>query len=236
MTKKDEPDLMIVVSGSDVDAKQVLAAAYGAGLIKQGIIVGSYPPPSISGRMTSEGPNEQRIDRFKFGGTVTGRFSSKDPNVSCEPRSELASIDYSSIEKRILSAMTEQPDFKDPAAKWYGIDKRSLGPIDQARRFTDLYGMSSTQFRAQALSSATQMSVLHDRLTAAGFKRGEGAASDEYTRVEPMTKVNIKEMLDAAGIDASQRPGWENHLIEDGYVQSKHNPDVFTKENSNEEF
>lgn len=54
--------------------RQELAACYGAGQIKQGLIAGEYPPPDVLARLDLIGVISRQ-------GTVTGRFSSTTGNL-----------------------------------------------------------------------------------------------------------------------------------------------------------
>lgn len=58
----------------DKERRQALAACYGAGQIKQGLIAGEYPPPDVLARLDLIGVVSHR-------GTVTGRFSSTKSNL-----------------------------------------------------------------------------------------------------------------------------------------------------------
>lgn len=59
----------VVASMSEKERRQALAACYGAGQIKQGIIAGEYPPPDVLAE----------LDRIGVRGTVTGRFTQSEP-------------------------------------------------------------------------------------------------------------------------------------------------------------
>lgn len=148
--------------------RQRLAAAYGAGQIKQGQIAGEYPPPDVLEDLSKVG--SQEIAHMTRTGTITGRFTRTEPpfheqkpsrmyRPAQDPRtSHLVKMDLSKIEERILASMTEPPkdlgrfncrgDYVVPedtarderVERWAGIDKRTLTPIEQAQRFADLYG------------------------------------------------------------------------------------------------
>lgn len=80
------------------EKQQRFLAAYGGGLIKQGLVAGEYPPPSgtITGRFTRTTPPFREIP-------------SSDPEKRVrEPVSrDLACADLSEIELRVAARMAE---------------------------------------------------------------------------------------------------------------------------------
>lgn len=64
-----ELERRVLASMTEKERRQALAACYGAGQIKQGIVAGEYPPPDVLAE----------LDRIGVRGTVTGRFTQSEP-------------------------------------------------------------------------------------------------------------------------------------------------------------
>uniref|UniRef100_A0AAU7VGZ2 Uncharacterized protein n=1 Tax=Dinoroseobacter phage vB_DshS_R26L TaxID=3161158 RepID=A0AAU7VGZ2_9CAUD len=205
----DEPKRVIMITHPHKSGRALqllLAAAYGAGQIKQAQIAGEYPPPDVLGDV-------------KVGGTVTGRFSSTKPNIReqlpsreyrpvQDPRTRhVATVDFSEIEKRMLAHFDEPPkdlgrfncrgDYVVPrderVERWAGIDKRTLSPFEQAQRFADLYGgvpqkmqrIDTTSIFEQLRNAQPTLEAFQQKMRDLGFEpAGDGPLADTWVMKE----------------------------------------------------
>lgn len=197
---KDKPKRVIMIDTDDNRARTIaLMQAYGSGEVKTALVAGEYPVPVVDIETTEI--NGDPVFTYSLGGTVTGRFSRTHPPYEEVPHAQipkaaqeaLANADLSAIEARIAAQFGivlpsgEEESRDDASAKWAGIDKRTLSPIDQARRFSDLYGgapVKLSQHMAQLNASHKHMRDLHEQALKDGFVQGTGAAYDEYTKKE----------------------------------------------------
>lgn len=76
MTNDKKRVLMIDGPGAPT-ALQILAACYGAGLVRQGQIAGEYPPPPVDMPKTTEASRADAASEVS--GTRTGRITRADP-------------------------------------------------------------------------------------------------------------------------------------------------------------
>lgn len=67
----------ILANMTEKERKQALAAAYGAGEVKQGIVAGEYPPPDVLRKLEEIGVG---------GGTVTGRVTRSEASFKEVPK------------------------------------------------------------------------------------------------------------------------------------------------------
>lgn len=182
--------------------------AYGAGQIKQGLVAGEYPVPKVTIDIETI---EDGVPAYTYaGGTVTGRFTRKHPPFEELPKAQIpkwvapeldaacdALLDFSKIEARVMADTAAYSQIEervrvhttgkvslgghDPAAKWAGIDKRTLSDVDRARRFSDLYGGPARKLGDFALS--TVYDHWKQAMLEQGYEpEGDGAFSDTWIK------------------------------------------------------
>lgn len=201
----------------------------------------TYAGGTITGRFSRRDPPFAELKKWA-------------PEPDERTRNVCKGFDFSKIEERVMAHMSEPP--KDlgrfncrgdyvypephPADKWAGIDKRTLSEFDQARRFVDLYSMGPTklgvpvavlhaQYFAQLEAASRQMTDWHAKMQAEGFEpEGDGPLADSW--VKKRTVIDLPKMLEDAGIDKGQLPGWELRVAKDGYEQDENNPHLWSKE------
>lgn len=111
---------------TDKERRQKIAAAYGAGQIKQAQIAGEYPPPYVDTGEDLSKVGSQEIAHITRTGTVTGRFTHTEPpfremkpwpgayaagprKLSVEDVQErgtlkaLADVDFAELERRVAA-------------------------------------------------------------------------------------------------------------------------------------
>lgn len=197
-----EPKKVILIEGPISNTLQVLAAAYGAGLVKQGKIAGEYPPPPVdvpnitaTEELTREAESlRPAIDietvdingdpMFSMskpgGGTVTGRWTHNKP-----PFHEL----YGGKPAKMTANLTaDQQEALDDLAEvdWSQIENRVLtwwaGKSKPAPRVVAKVNLKD--MLAQAKVADEMMAEWEAVLIADGYTRGTGACHDEWTKTE----------------------------------------------------
>jgi len=188
----------------------LLAACYGAGLVRQGQIAGEYPPPPVD---VPETPGIPRADAdAASSGTITGRFTRTYPpfheqkpsrlhRTANDPRTEhLAKVDYSQIEARILAHMETPPE--------------DLGRFDCSGNY---------RWPTAYATGSRKLSELSD---------GVHPTHDRVTR----TSINISQMLEQAAVAQDKLEEWHKVLREAGFLPAGDGPlaDTWIKEDDDE--
>lgn len=205
----DDKKRVLVIDGPGApSALQILAACYGAGLVRQGQIAGEYPPPPVDVPKTTEAPSADAASEDS--GTVTGRITRTDPpfqefsrsyRTANDPRTEhLAEIDLSDIEKRILANMETPPQY--------------LGRFDCRGNY---------RWPMAYATGPRKLSEIAD---------GPHPTHDKITR----TSINISQMLEQAAVSQDKLEEWQKVLREAGFRQAGDGPlsDTWIKEDDDE--